>query len=76
MSVRLISILILGCAGLMIWVPSAVGTDAKHFQAMQLTKLSKAMPLPDVRLPNVKGEPVSLASFRDHVMLVNFWTTW
>ena len=68
--------LVLGCAWLMIAATNVTGSDTAHFQAMQLTKLSEATPLPNVQLPNVEGEAVSLRSFRDQVVLVNFWTTW
>ena len=73
---HLVSSLILGCVWLVTWAPIATGADVAHFQAMQLTKLSEATPLPDVQLPNVEGEAVSLRSFRNQVVLVNFWTTW
>jgi peroxiredoxin len=43
---------------------------------MQLTKLPEAVALPDMPLPNVEGKTVSLQSFRDQVVLMNFWTTW
>ena len=76
MTTRLVSSLILGCVCLMTWVPIATGAGVAHFQAMQLTKLSEVVALPDMRLPNVDGEAVSLRSFRDQVVMVNFWTTW
>ncbi|MBI1821483.1 MAG: TlpA family protein disulfide reductase [Nitrospirae bacterium] len=31
---------------------------------------------PDFRLKNIKGEFISLESFRSKVVLVNFWATW
>ena len=68
--------LVLGCSWLMIAATNVMGADTAHFQAMQLTKLPEATPLPNVQLPNVEGEAVSLRSFRDQVVLVNFWTTW
>ncbi|MDH3605209.1 MAG: hypothetical protein OEU26_36925 [Candidatus Tectomicrobia bacterium] len=76
MRYRLVSGLALCCLWLMTAVPNVMGADMAHFQAMQLTRLPEAVALPDVRLLNVEGKAVSLRSFRDQVVLVNFWTTW
>ena len=76
MRYRLVIGLLLGCAWLITASPNAMGADPAHFQAMQLTKLSEAVALPDVRLPNVEGKAISLRSFRNQVVLMNFWTTW
>ena len=73
---RLIGGLILGCAWLMTALPNVMGADIGHFQAMQLTRLSETVALPDMRLPNAEGKSVSLQSFQDQVVLMNFWTTW
>ncbi len=76
MTYRLAIGLILGCFWLMTAIPNVWGADIAHFQAVQLTKLSESVALPDTQLPNVDGESVALRSFRDRVVLVNFWTTW
>jgi len=38
--------------------------------------LEAGAPLPAVSLPSLKGEAVSLDTFREQVVLVNFWATW
>ena len=76
MRYRLVIGLLLGCAWLLAVPPHVMGADTAHFQAMQLTRLAEAVALPDVRLPNVEGKAVSLRSFRNQVVLMNFWTTW
>ncbi len=54
----------------------ALGADAAHFQAMRLTRLDQAVALPDMRVPDIEGQEVALRSFREKVVLINFWTTW
>ena len=76
MRCRLVSGLVLCCLWLITAIPNARGADMAHFQAMQLMRLPEAVPLPDMHLPNVEGKAVSLQSFREHVVLMNFWTTW
>jgi peroxiredoxin len=34
------------------------------------------MPAPDFTLPNLAGEPVSLAEFRGKTVVIDFWATW
>jgi peroxiredoxin len=31
---------------------------------------------PDIRLPNLKGDTVSLYSFRNKIVLIDFWASW
>jgi peroxiredoxin len=31
---------------------------------------------PEIKLPNINGDTVSLSSFRDKVVLIDFWGTW
>src|SRR5262249_57514080 len=33
-------------------------------------------PAPDFTLPNLRGDPVGLASLRGRPVLINFWATW
>ena len=76
MRYRLARGLILGCAWLLTAIPNVMGADVAHFQAMQLTRLSETVALPDMPLTDVEGKMVSLRSFQDQVVLLNFWTTW
>ena len=76
MSHRSVDVFILVSLWLMTAVPNVLGADAAHFEAMQLTRLPEAVALPDLSLPNIEGQQVSLRSFQDQVVLVNFWTTW
>lgn len=65
---------------LMFWlaagVPSALGADLAHFKALNLTRFPKPVVLPDIRLSDTEGKPVSLRSFQGKVVMLNFWTTW
>jgi hypothetical protein len=54
----------------------ALGADKAHFDALRLTRLDPAMPLPDMRVPNLDGQEVALRSFQGKALLINFWTTW
>ncbi len=76
MRYRLVSGLVLSCLWLLATLPNAWGGDEAHFQAMKLTKLSEAVALPDLQLPNLEGQSQSLQSFQNQVVLLNFWTTW
>ncbi len=40
------------------------------------TELKTGDPAPDFTLPNSGGEETSLSSFRDKVVLLNFWASW
>jgi len=31
---------------------------------------------PDIRLPNLKGDTISLSSFKNKIVLIDFWGTW
>ena len=54
----------------------ATADDEADFEALNLFLLPESIPLPDVSLPDVGGNPVPLLSFRDRVVILNFWTTW
>ena len=54
----------------------AAADDEADFEALNLFFFPESIALPDVSLPDVDGKPVALLSFRDHVIILNFWTTW
>jgi len=41
-----------------------------------LTTAASRKPLPEVALTDSNGEPVHLASYKGHVVLLDFWATW
>lgn len=54
----------------------AAAIDESDLEALNLILFSESIALPDVSLPDVGGTPVPLLSFRDRVVILNFWTTW
>ncbi|MBM3225912.1 MAG: redoxin domain-containing protein [Candidatus Tectomicrobia bacterium] len=64
------------CLGLLVGLPDVQGTSPDPFEAAQLERLSRAVPMPDVSLPDLEGKNVSLQSYKGQVVLMNFWTTW
>ncbi len=42
----------------------------------QFTLNDPPLPAPETELQTVAGEPVTLAAFKNKVVLVNFWATW
>ncbi len=54
----------------------ADAADADHFRALNLVRLSKTIPLPDLTLTDLSGQQVSLKSLQGKVLLLNFWATW
>ena len=69
----LVIMLCLWCIGS---VSSVQGADADPFEAAQLERFPRPVPLPEVSLPDLEGKNVSLQSFKGQVVLMNFWTTW
>ena len=64
---------------LILAVPTSYRTaaaDEADYEALNLIHLDESIPLPDVSLPDVDGNPVPLLSFRNRVLILNFWTTW
>jgi cytochrome oxidase Cu insertion factor (SCO1/SenC/PrrC family) len=60
-----------------LWFVARVhGADPGLFEAAQLERFPRAIPIPEVSLPDLEGKKMSLRSFKGHVVLMNFWTTW
>jgi cytochrome c biogenesis protein CcmG/thiol:disulfide interchange protein DsbE len=55
-------------AGLFGWAVWGLAVGSPHAQA--------GKPAPAFTLLNLQGRPVSLASFRGHLVVLNFWATW
>ena len=73
---RILGLVIMLCLWLVGSVDGVQGADADPFEAAQLERLPRAVPLPAVSLPDLEGQQVPLRSFKGHVVLINFWTTW
>jgi len=73
---RVLGLAVMLCLWLVGSIDGVQGTDADPFEAAQLERLPRAVPLPAVNLPDLGGQPVSLRSFQGQVVLMNFWTTW
>ena len=69
---------VLGCAAIVcLWLVANVhGADSELFEAAQLERLPRAIPIPEVSLSDLEGQKMSLRSLRGQVVLMNFWTTW
>lgn len=42
----------------------------------ELTPMPEPIPAPELKLPNLDGEPVDLSDLQGQVVIVNFWATW
>ncbi len=42
----------------------------------QFTLNDPPQPAPETKVLTVAGEPVTLAAYKDKIVLVNFWATW
>ena len=69
---------ILGLAVIVcLWlVASVYGADSGPFEAAHLDLLPRPIPIPEVSLPDLEGQKMSLRSLKGQVVLMNFWTTW
>jgi len=45
-------------------------------QSMDIQHVSDSVEMPDITLPSIDGELVSLNQFRGKVVLLSFWATW
>jgi cytochrome oxidase Cu insertion factor (SCO1/SenC/PrrC family) len=68
-----LGVVVIACLWL---VTSAHGGDAALFEAARVERLPRAIPLPEVSLPDLEGKKISLRSFKGQAVLLNFWTTW
>jgi len=66
-------ILLLWCIGS---ISAVQGAYSDPFEAAQLERFPRAIPVPEVSLPDLEGKKMSLRSFKGQVVLINFWTTW
>ena len=73
---RILGLAVMLCLWLVGSVGGVQGADADPFEAAKLERMSRAVPLPEVSLPDLEGQQVSLQSFQGQVVLMNFWTTW
>ncbi len=64
---------IIACLGL---VAGVHGVDPALFEAARVERLSRPIPIPEVSLPDLAGNKISLRSFKGQAVLMNFWTTW
>ena len=69
---------VLGLAAIVgLWlVASVYAADLEPFEAAHLERLPRPIPVPEVSLPDLEGQKISLQSFKGQVVLMNFWTTW
>ena len=54
----------------------AQGADQDPYKRLDLVRVTPRTPAPDFTVPSLTGRPLSLADFREHVVLLNFWATW
>jgi hypothetical protein len=68
-----LGVAVIACLGL---VASAYGVDSALFEAARVERLPRAIPIPEVSLPDLEGKKIPLRSFKGQAVLMNFWTTW
>jgi cytochrome oxidase Cu insertion factor (SCO1/SenC/PrrC family) len=73
---RILGLAVMLCLWFVGSVGGVQGADTDPFEAAQLERLPRAVPLPAVNLPDLEGKQVALRSFQGQVVLMNFWTTW
>jgi cytochrome oxidase Cu insertion factor (SCO1/SenC/PrrC family) len=60
-----------------LWLVTSVhGTDPGPFETGHIERLPRPIPLPEISLPDLEGQKMSLRSLKGQVVLMNFWTTW
>ena len=70
-SIILILVFIIGI-GVMILLQ----TNKSSFDLAGKQRFEKGAPAPNFTLPDLKGKMVSLADYKDQVVLLNIWATW
>ena len=72
-----ISVTVLGAA-LAVWFVVGSSADQPPLEGWmaQFTLNDPPLPAPETELQTVAGEPVTLATYKDKIVLVNFWATW
>ncbi|MDD9902245.1 MAG: TlpA disulfide reductase family protein [Rhodospirillaceae bacterium] len=72
-----ISVTVLGAA-VAVWfvVGSAADQPPLEGWMAQFTLNDPPQPAPETEVLTVAGEPVTLAAYKDKIVLVNFWATW
>ncbi len=72
-----ISVTVLGAA-VAVWLVVASAGDTPPLEGWmaQFMLNDPPLPAPETELLTVAGEPVTLAAFKNKVVLVNFWATW
>ena len=73
---RVLGLVVMLCLWLVGSIGSVQGADSDLFEAAQLERLPRAVPLPEVSLPDLEEQQVPLRSLQGQVVLMNFWTTW
>ena len=68
-----LGVAVIACLGL---VASVHGADLALFEAARVERFPRAIPIPEVSLPDLEGNKISLRSFKGQAVLMNFWTTW
>jgi len=60
-----------------LWLVASVHrADPGLFEAAQLERFPRPIPMPEVSLPDLEGQKMPLQSLKGQVVLMNFWTTW
>ena len=72
-----ISVTVLGAA-FAVWLVIGLVADQPPLEGWmtQFTLNDPPLPAPESELRTVAGEPVTLAAYKDKIVLVNFWATW
>jgi len=72
-----ISVTVVGAAiavGIVFWLRA--DAPPREGWMAQFTLNDPPLPAPDTPFETLAGEPVTLAAYKDKVVLVNFWATW
>lgn len=72
-----ITVTVLGAA-VAVWFVIGSAADQPPLEGWmaQFTLNDPPLPAPETELQTIAGEPVTLATYKDKIVLVNFWATW